>query len=235
MKLSQYLAFSLGISRRKACRIINESSITVNDSIVNSYSYIVTTSDIVKYNNELVSNTNTNNTDTANIQYKYYKFYKPRNIITSHATMQQFYRKINPELNNLKYAGRLDKESEGLLILTNDGHAINKLTHPSNKVTKYYTVKAKNYYDMGQIDELNRYNPQTCQVSVQSTDIQYNNVKLLFKLKEGKNRQIRNMCKSVGMHVTYLRRFRIGNLNLDNISSGEWQEITLEQLADSLN
>ena len=224
MKLSQYIAYYLGVSRREACRYINNQEILINNQIAESYSYIVKDSDKIQYKNKLI-------VKKSQDKFKYYIFYKPRGVITSQAGLKYYYKQINPDINNLKYAGRLDKESEGLLILTNDGEFIQALTHPKQKLKKHYTVHVTGYKSHEQTDIINKYNPATCQVRLHpNPPLKRRERVLKFTLTEGKNRQIRKLCANVGLHVTHLKRTQIGKLKLNNLKAAEYKEIKPEQI-----
>lgn len=130
--------------------------------------------------------------------------------------------------------GRLDKDSEGLLLLTNDGDFANRVAHPSGKIRKVYLVMLAGRIDNGQLDALRamrtlegqRINP----VEVTLLERSDNASKVRFVLSEGKNRQIRRMCESLGLSVMQLRRTQLGPLTLGNLASGKYRSLTPEEL-----
>jgi 23S rRNA pseudouridine2605 synthase len=133
----------------------------------------------------------------------YILLYKPRGVTSTlsdvHAerTVREL---LPPELGYLVPVGRLDKDSEGLMLMTNDGAAVRKLTHPSSGVEKEYLVTVKP----------NRH--------------------LTVILTEGKKHQVRNMCKERGLTVTRLIRVREGTLTLGGLKPGEWRHLTDEEI-----
>jgi 23S rRNA pseudouridine2605 synthase len=125
--------------------------------------------------------------------------------------------------------GRLDMDSEGLLLFTNDGELTNMLTHPKHEVEKTYEVWATGYTEGAQERlkmpiTLDGYTIQPPKVKLlKARDDQAH---LLVTIHEGRNRQVRRMCDAVGMHVTRLRRIREGNLHLGDLPKGKWRYLT---------
>ena len=130
--------------------------------------------------------------------------------------------------------GRLDLDSEGLLLMTNDGELANALMHPSAEVEKVYVVKVRTAPDEDQLKRLNGpmtlddYTIRPCRVSVPDPE---NPLKLRFILKEGRNRQIRKMCEAVGLEVTRLKRVAEGKVQLGGLHTGTWAELDGKELS----
>lgn len=125
--------------------------------------------------------------------------------------------------------GRLDMDSEGLLLFTNDGELTNMLTHPKHEVEKTYEVWATGYTDGAQERlkmpiTLDGYTIQPPKVKL--LKVRDDQAHLLVTIHEGRNRQVRRMCDAVGMHVTRLRRIREGNLHLGDLPKGKWRYLT---------
>ena len=132
-RLNKYIASTGFCSRRKADELILEGRVRVNDRPIEELGFYVREKDRVYIDNKLVKPQ----------KLEYYKFYKPAGYITTSEDekgRKTIYDVIPPELKHLKPVGRLDKESTGLIILTNDGEFINEMTHPSIKVPKVYIV-----------------------------------------------------------------------------------------------
>ena len=132
-RLNKYIASTGLCSRRKADELILEGRVRVNDKIIEELGFHVREKDKVYVDNKLVRPQN----------LEYYKFFKPAGYITTsddEKNRKTIYDIIPPELAHLKPVGRLDKDSTGLIILTNDGELINDMTHPSIKVPKIYLV-----------------------------------------------------------------------------------------------
>ena len=130
--------------------------------------------------------------------------------------------------------GRLDLDSEGLLLLTNDGALANALMHPSTGIEKVYTVKVRTEPTEEQLLKLNRsmeidgYTIRPCRVSVPDPSMP---TKLRFVLKEGRNRQIRKMCDLVGLEVTRLKRTAEGEIRLGDVKSGAYKKLDEKEKA----
>ena len=131
--------------------------------------------------------------------------------------------------------GRLDKDSEGLILMTDDGEFANRVAHPSGNVKKVYIVMVAGRIENQMLDALRAMkrlddepiNP----VEVTLLERNDNASKVKFVLSEGKNRQIRRMCEAVGLSVMQLRRVQIGNLTIGNLESGAYRKLTDEELA----
>lgn len=130
--------------------------------------------------------------------------------------------------------GRLDMDSEGLLILTNDGEFANRLMHPKHEVDKTYQVTVQGYHEAALVllrrpIELDGYRIKPPQVKLLRNDGQ--RAKLLVTIHEGRNRQVRRMCDAAGMKVVRLRRISEGSLRLGDLPLGKWRHLTQEERA----
>lgn len=130
--------------------------------------------------------------------------------------------------------GRLDMDSEGLLLLTNDGEFANRLMHPKHEVEKTYEVSVKGYHPastvlLSRAIELDGYPIR--QPEVKLVRAEGDRAKYLVTIHEGRNRQVRRMCEAAGMQVLRLRRIREGCLQLGNLPLGKWRNLTEEEVA----
>ena len=130
--------------------------------------------------------------------------------------------------------GRLDMDSEGLLLLTNDGDFANKLMHPKHEVDKTYEVSVRGYHSaapalLRRPIELDGYPIKQPQVKLIRSE--GDRAKFLVTIHEGRNRQVRRMCEAAGMTVTRLRRIQEGSLRLGNLPVGKWRNLTKEEVA----
>ena len=131
--------------------------------------------------------------------------------------------------------GRLDMDSEGLLLFTNDGAFANALTHPKQEVEKVYEVWVSGYY-LGGEEKMSRpivldgYRIRPPKVTLLS--VREAKAKLRVTIHEGRNRQIRRMCEAAGMRCTRLKRIQEGNLLLGDLPSGHWRYLTPEEIAE---
>ncbi|MBR4362274.1 MAG: rRNA pseudouridine synthase [Ruminococcus sp.] len=130
--------------------------------------------------------------------------------------------------------GRLDRNSEGLLLFTNDGDFANSIMHPSRHVSKTYRVTVRPDINDEQLVRLSEGvdidGKMTLPASVVVKDKTPGRVVLLITIKEGRNRQIRRMCEAVGLEVARLRRISIGPVKLGMLKPGAWRELTAEEL-----
>lgn len=130
--------------------------------------------------------------------------------------------------------GRLDRNSEGLLLFTNDGEFANSIMHPSRHIAKTYRVTVRPDISDEQLVRLSEGveidGRKTLPASVVVKEKQQGRVVLLITIKEGRNRQIRKMCEAVGLEVARLRRISIGPLKLGMLKPSTWRELTADEL-----
>ena len=130
--------------------------------------------------------------------------------------------------------GRLDMDSDGLLLLTNDGDLANKLTHPRHSIAKIYHVTLKGKFEpeslatLGEPVELD--GRLTMKVRVRHVGGDENTTVAEFELFEGRNRQIRRMCELHGVRILRLQRVAIGKLKLGNLAEGKWRKLSSEEI-----
>lgn len=131
--------------------------------------------------------------------------------------------------------GRLDMDSEGLLLFTNDGEFANRLMHPKHEVDKTYRVLVAGYSEeklekLKQPIELDGYRIRTPGIKLLRTR-EKGQAQLLVTIHEGRNRQVRKMCDAAGMKVLRLQRISEGSVKLGNLELGKWRHLTQEELA----
>ena len=131
--------------------------------------------------------------------------------------------------------GRLDYDSEGLLLMTNDGALTQKLTHPSHEIGKTYQVTVRGDLSrvpaLGQPMKIDGYEIAPATVFILSQQDEHT-ARLSMTIHEGRNRQIRKMCEQVGLDVRRLKRLAVGDLTLDRgLAPGKWRELTEEEVA----
>ena len=132
--------------------------------------------------------------------------------------------------------GRLDMDSEGLLIFTNDGEFANALMHPRHEVNKTYEVVVRGYSDaalerLSQPIELDGYMIRKPGIKLIRKSATTDRAQILVTIHEGRNRQVRRMCDAAGMNVLRLTRVSEGSLQLGKLSSGKWRYLTAEEVA----
>lgn len=171
--------------------------------------------------------------------FVYIMLHKPRGFVTTASD-----EKGRPNVTQLidvpqrvYPVGRLDMDSEGLLILTNDGEFANKVMHPKAEVDKIYEVWVKGFSDSGlavlkQPMEIDGYTIRTPKIKV--LGVKGDGAHLEITIHEGRNRQVRRMCSHAGMTVTRLRRIGEGNLRLGKLEKGKWRYLMTEEIRELL-
>lgn len=221
IRINKYLSEAGVCSRREADRMIEEERITVNGQKAVS-GQKVSTEDEICIDNVPVH---------KNEKKVMLLFNKPRGIVCS--TKQQ--RQETTVTDYLDYplriypVGRLDKESQGLLLLTNEGDLVNKIMRAGNYHEKEYFVTVNKPLDKEFIRRMSRGVPILDTVTRPCNVVQTGECSFRIILTQGLNRQIRRMCQYLGYEVQKLKRIRIMNLTLDGIKEGEYREITARE------
>lgn len=228
MRINKYLALSGLGSRRKVEEFVSDGKVKVNGKIVTSLSTDIKDTDVVYFDNKPIKTTQS---------FVYYKLHKPKGYVTTvsdeknRKTVLDLLRGVHVRVYPV---GRLDYDSEGLLILTNDGELTNILTKPNNEIKKVYYVTIEGSIEMTEIKKLSSgvdiggYTTKPCSVEV--VEVKENSTKLKFTITEGKNRQIRKMLESINKTVTMLRRIQIGEIKLGGLSRGEYAELNAKEI-----
>ncbi|MDR0957598.1 MAG: rRNA pseudouridine synthase [Clostridiales bacterium] len=233
MRLQKYIALCGVASRRKAEQLILEGHVTVDGKIVQQLGTSI---------DETVQKVSVDGNLIKQEKFIYIMLNKPAGYIcTAH---DQFERKTVLDcLKNVNErvfpVGRLDYDTSGLLLLTNDGELTNKLTHPKHKIFKVYYVKTKGFISDKQIASLkngvvitesdgNKIKTLPAQVEIIERNEKFSEIEIY--IREGKNRQIRKMLESVGHSVTALKRIKIGNINIGELAVGEYRFLTKEEI-----
>lgn len=215
-------------SRRAAETLILEGRVTVNGAIAELGMKADPVRDHVKVDGKLI---------TRREPKVYYLFYKPRGVVTSlsdpegRPTIKDFFANIRLRVFPV---GRLDFDSEGLLIVTNDGDFANILTHPSHDIAKVYVVKIRG---MVSEDELQRLrvgirleDGMTAPAKVKKIRSAENNCWVQITIQEGRNRQVRRMFEQIGHPVTRLKRIAIHGLTVNGLKPGQYRPLTMEEI-----
>lgn len=216
MRINQFIAQATGVSRRRADKIIELGLITINDQPVQAGSQVAD-SDTVKYRDKTLK-IQTTQTIILN---------KPVGYICSRNGQgsQTIYHLLPPELHKLKPVGRLDKDSSGLLLLTNDGKLAHELTHPSFRKQKFYEIELD--HDLSEKDfETITKKGVRLEDGLSKFRLDYiNDRNDIWKItmSEGRNRQIRRTFEALGYRVIKLHRTTFGNYKLDNLALGKFR------------
>lgn len=228
IRLQKYIAECGISSRRKAETLIAEGRVKVNGKRAQIGAQVTPGIDTVSLDGDKIK------PETA---LRYIMLNKPRGYVTT--LSDEFGRKcvtdLLSEANERLYpVGRLDKDSEGLLLLTNDGAFSYALTHPSGNVTKVYRVTVKPEMTDEKFASLQSGleidGRQTQAADIQVLVSQPGRAVLLVTLTEGRNRQIRKMCEAASLEVARLKRVSIGGIKLGMLPTGQWRDLTAEEV-----
>ena len=232
MRINKYIASCGVASRRKAEEIILDRRVKVNGEIVSELSFnIDENKDIVEIDGKVIS---------LSENHVYIVLNKPEGYITT--VKDQFDRPsvldLVTDIKERVYPiGRLDYETSGILILTNDGDLTYKLTHPKHEVDKTYVAlvkgqptyeELKNFRDGLEIGE--DYKTAPAKIRVVDVNEEKNYSKCEIKIHEGRNRQVRKMCKAINHPVLRLRRIAMGEIRLKGLKVGEYRHLTKEEI-----
>ena len=231
-RLNKYIASSGICSRRKADELIESGVVMVNGKKITELGFCVHPKDKVFVEGKLIHP----------VKHEYYRFYKPAGYITTSEDekgRKTIYDLLPENLQHLKPVGRLDKDSTGLIILTNDGDLINELTHPSAKVPKVYRVVVNSKITQNDIDKMYKgIEIEPGKIAYAQVDVlEFDNTSTTMEilLYQGLNRQIRKMFEYLGYEVISLKRIQHATLTLIGLKRGEFKPIKPGQIKDLRN
>ncbi len=217
IRLNKYIASSGLCSRREADTYIENGSVTINGVVALQGSKVFD-GDVVEVNGRNI---------IPDDSMVYIAFNKPLGV-----TCTTDSRDPSNIIDFIGYperifpVGRLDKNSTGLILLTNDGSIVNKLLRAENGHEKEYVVTINRPYDSDFIKKMENGVPILGQLTLPCRVIPVNNKTFRIILHQGLNRQIRRMCEYLGYRVTRLKRIRFMNVDLGNLESGKWRNLT---------
>ena len=228
IRLQKYLSQCAVASRRKSEELIASGKVKVNGKVAGLGDKVNPKRDTVTVSGKKI---------VSSKKHYYIMLHKPRGFIT---TMEdELGRKCVAELvkdvgARVYPVGRLDRDSEGLLIMTNDGEFANYLTHPSKHVPKTYRVTVRPDVTEEQLIAFNEGieidGRKTAPADAHIIEKSDNRVVLEVILHEGRNRQIRRMCEALGLEVARLKRTHIGSLKLGMLPQGKWRNLTEDEV-----
>jgi len=235
IRLQKYLAECGIASRRKSEELILNGKVSVNNKIITELgTKIDDEKDEVKYCGNIVKKQNKN--------HIYILLNKPIGYVST--VVDQFNRDTVLDLvrvdRRIVPVGRLDMYTSGALILTDDGDFVYTVTHPKHEIEKTYTVTVIGKIKEDEVQALrdgviidDDYKTRPAKVKILKIDEDKNQSRLMITIHEGKNRQVRKMCESIGKKVLALHRARIGNIDVKNLELGKWRYLTKNEI-DSL-
>lgn len=213
LRINRFLALNLNISRRDSDTLVEKKNVKINGKIA-QHGDSVDEDDIVMFKNEVVQPT---------IEHEYYLFYKPYGYVSSHK--RQGDSKIIYDLINnksLKFGGRLDKDSEGLMLLSTDGVWLNKYSHPKSNISKKYIVTTAMEINFETFRKTIKDNDEQLKIH-KLTELK----KLTYEvvLKTGRNREIRRIFDVNNIQIKNLKRVQVDKFKIGKMKIGELKKI----------
>ena len=231
-RLQKYMARSGVASRRHSEELIKEGKVKVNGQVVTEMGYKVSKHDIVEVNGM----------EIAKEELKYFVMNKPRYLICSSNDEKdrQTVISILPEYLK-KYrlfpVGRLDYDTKGVLLLTNDGEFMNKLVGPQSLTEKEYLVRVDGLVTKEEAKRLSEgvvidgnYKTRKCKTYIESVDRKNNSSLVGIVLQEGRKHQVKNMVEAIGHKAKRLTRIRFGCITIDGLKEGEIRELSIHEV-----
>ena len=233
-RLQKLIAASGYTSRRKAEQLILEGKVTVNGTVVNQLGVKAEPSDIIIVEGVRLLKENK----------RYYLFYKPEKVITSmsdekdRTCVKDFFESVNERVVPV---GRLDYDTSGALIMSNDGEFINLITHPRHKIKKTYVAKISGKLEDQHLKilrsgvRIDNYKTAPAEVNIVKNKNKSSNTLVRLTIPEGKNRQVRRMFETLGYEVLKLKREAIEDLTLEGLKKGEYRVLTIHEVKRLIN
>ena len=228
MRLQKYLASCGVASRRAAEKLIAEGHVTVDGQKITEMGVQVEDDQVICVDGKRVR---------PEAEKHYIIYHKPAGEVTTvsdpegRATVLDRFRDYPVRLYPV---GRLDYDSEGLLLLTNDGDLTERMLHPSMEVDKTYLARVSNQVTPEEARQLERGvmvdGRKTARAKVHILSVQNLFTDMIITIHEGRNRQVRKMVEQIGHQVVMLRRIRFGPLKLGELPRGMWRPLTQEEL-----
>ena len=232
MRINRYLAECGLASRRKCEKFVTDGMVTVNGKTVTDLSAQVGERDVVTVGGKRVRPV---------AKHVYLVMNKPKGCVTTvsddkgRRTVMDIVRKDYPD-TRLFPVGRLDYDTEGLLILTTDGDLCNRLTHPRSEIEKVYSARVEGEVTEAELDklragvELDGKRTGKCRATLVGYDKRTKQTTVEIAIREGMNREVRRMFEAIGKNVAFLKRVAIGDLRLRGVDRGSYRKLTPEEV-----
>ncbi len=231
-RLAKFMARSGVCSRRMAETLINQKRVTVNGEVIETPAFNVEGNEKILLDGEPLPTVQ---------KTRLWLYHKPAGLLTTHKDTEArstVFENLPPDMPRVISVGRLDLNSEGLLLLTNNGELSRQLELPKNAWSRRYKVRVHGTLNMKKLAELEKgviidgvqYGP----VKIEKESQNGTNSWLLITLCEGKNREVRKLMKSVGLEVARLIRLSYGPFQLGNLKKGEVKEVPFKVLKEQL-
>lgn len=228
-RLQKIIALRGYCSRRKAEELIESGKVKVNGNIIKELGYKAELTDYIEVEGNPLNEVE---------EKEYYILNKPRGVVTT--VCDEHGRKTVLDIvkseKRIYPIGRLDYDTTGLVILTNDGDLTNLLTHPKNNVEKVYVAKIKGIIGKEQLRRLcngviiDNYKTSKCKAKILKIDKKTNSSIVELIIHEGKNHQVKKMFEAIGFSVLKLKRESVSFLTLDGLKSGEYRKLSIKEV-----
>ncbi|MGT2750795.1 pseudouridine synthase [Streptococcus orisasini] len=234
MRINKYIAHAGVASRRKAEELIKQGLVTLNGQVITELATTVKSGDKVEIDGQPIYNE----------EKVYYLLNKPRGVISSVSDDKGRKTVIDllPQVKERIYpVGRLDWDTSGLLILTNDGDFTDKMIHPRNEIDKVYVARVKGIADKNNLRPLTRgvlidgRITKPARYTILKTDREKNRSVVELVIHEGRNHQVKKMFEAVGLTVDKLSRTRFGTLDLSGLRPGESRRLNKKEISQLYN
>ena len=228
-RLQKFIAASGLCSRRKAEELIKMGKVEIDGEVVTELGVKVSGKESIVVDGELLRRE----------EKEYYLLNKPREVITSCSDDKN--RKTVVDLietdSRIYPVGRLDYDTTGVLLLTNDGEFANIIMHPNNKIDKVYIAKIRGIIKGDSINKLKNgvvidgKKTEKCRVKLRKTDLKTNSSIVEITIHEGRNHQVKKMFEAVGFEVLKLKRERVGIFTLQGLTSGDYRRLSPKEVS----
>ncbi|AND78572.1 pseudouridine synthase [Streptococcus pantholopis] len=234
MRINKYIAHAGLASRRKAEELIKQGVVTLNGQVVTELATLVKSGDRVAVKGEPIYNE----------EKVYYLLNKPRGTISSVSDEKGRKTVVDllPEVKERIYpVGRLDWDTSGLLLLTNDGDFTDKMIHPRNKINKVYLARLQGIATKEKLRPLTKgmkldgQKTQPAHYRIVKTDAEKNRSVVELTIHEGRHHQVKKMFEAVGLPVDKLSRIQFGSLDLGGLKPGEFRRLSKKEVSQLHN
>lgn len=229
IRLHKYMAKAGVASLRKSEEMIASGLVKVNGVMINTQGFLVTDDDVIEVNNKVLTKES----------FEYYMLYKPLNVISSVGDDRNRVDVVSliPTKAKIFPVGRLDKDTSGLLLLTNDGDFAHHMMHPSFSIVKSYqltlvgkitSIDERALKKGVVLDDRSLSDPAIIEKNIYHSN--NNTTTLCLSITQGKNRIIRRMMKGLNKKLLALHRYKYGNLTLDGVEVGSYRTLTQDEI-----
>ena len=220
-------------SRRKAEELIKEGKVKVNGKVIRELGVKVSGNDVIFVNDEQINRE----------EKVYYILNKPRNIISSSSDDKGRKTVVDliPTDKRIFPVGRLDYDTSGIILLTNDGNLANLLIHPSKNIEKTYIAKVEGFVTKDEMKKLEKgividgVKTKQAYLKLKRFDKKSDSSYVYITITEGRNHQVKKMFNSIGHNVLKLKRETFSFLTLDGLKSGDYRELTIKEVKKLYN